>query len=446
MNPDQRGRSLTDGFEDYLPPSAEEYKAALSSGLVVLDANVLLNLYRFEARARSDFLDLLRKLQAQLWIPHQAAAEFWANRRDVVAGRSTFADEVLRELERAGQRAVEAINGWASRVALRDGRSDGARQAIRDGIQKASEVIREVSVSGPGGGDDAEGGDRILGELIEILKGCVGEEFSGAELASAIEEGRRRVQTRQPPGYMDAAKERKGGTSEGDFLVWAQTLKEAMRRGCDALLVTGDVKEDWWLVQDGRRIGPRVELAREFRVKTGKRLLMMRPETFLERGSQLVGLSLERESVEQIQRVTNLSAQGWATSGGSAELSSSVSTEGSGDVEGWTADTITELLRRLDQQAPVQASVIRAAARSDGFVSRERVYELAEYEPTRTLTAFSRPVTRLAREMGAVGLIDSEALQVLSPVYDPTGVPGPAIGYRVPPSLLQLVRQSLEQE
>lgn len=446
MRPDQPGRSLTDGFEDYLAPSDEEYKAALTSGLVVLDANVLLNLYRFEARARSDFIGLFKKLQARIWVPHQAAAEFWANRGDVIATRNTIPDQVLQELGTAGQHAMEAINAWARRVALSEARSDAAREAIQAGIQEATEVIREVSASDLNAEGDADGRDPILAQLAEVLDGRVGDELPAEELADAIAEGQRRVEAGRPPGYKDAAKERRGGTSYGDYLVWAQTLREAVRQGCDVLLVTGDVKEDWWLIREGKRIGPRVELAQEFRQKTGKRLLMMRPEVFLKRGSQLTGLSLGQESIAEIQRVIDLSAQGWATSQGSATLSSSVSSELSSDVEGWTADTIAELLRRLDQQAPVQASVIRAAARSGGFLPRERVYELAEYEPSRTLTAFSRPVTRVAREMGAAGLIGSEPLQVLSPVYDPTGVPGPAIGYRVPPSLLPLVRQSLEQE
>src|SRR5690242_11422468 len=32
----------------------------------------------------------------------------------------------------------------------------------------------------------------------------------------------------------------------GDYLVWTQVLREARQRQCDVLLVTGDVKEDWW--------------------------------------------------------------------------------------------------------------------------------------------------------------------------------------------------------
>ena len=57
-------------------------------GFVALDANVLLNLYRYPGTSVDQFFRILKALDDRVWIPHQVASEFTRNRRDVIlAGR-----------------------------------------------------------------------------------------------------------------------------------------------------------------------------------------------------------------------------------------------------------------------------------------------------------------------------------------------------------------------
>jgi hypothetical protein len=69
-------------------------------------------------------------------------------------------------------------------------------------------------------------------------------------------------------------------------------------------MVTGDVKEDWWRREHGELRGPRPELVDEMRVSAGVRLFMIRPETLLLYGSQVLQVKVREESVEDIERVT----------------------------------------------------------------------------------------------------------------------------------------------
>lgn len=72
---------LTDGeFEGYMPPSGMEVAAALAEGHVILDANVLLGLYRHLQPARDIALECIRSLGNRVHIPHQVAREFWRHR------------------------------------------------------------------------------------------------------------------------------------------------------------------------------------------------------------------------------------------------------------------------------------------------------------------------------------------------------------------------------
>src|SRR5690242_770517 len=102
--------SLSDGLEHFLVPDDQVVEAAVTRGLVVLDANVLLEGYRYHPETREDLFDVLERLGDRLWIPHQVAAEFLANRLNVMAGLDTAYHDVV-EAVRAHRRAtVDALD------------------------------------------------------------------------------------------------------------------------------------------------------------------------------------------------------------------------------------------------------------------------------------------------------------------------------------------------
>jgi len=77
--------NLRDQFTPYYAPDDEAVAAALRTGLVTPDTNVMLAAYRFERHARDELLAALEKLEDRLWIPHQVALEFHRNRLGVIA-------------------------------------------------------------------------------------------------------------------------------------------------------------------------------------------------------------------------------------------------------------------------------------------------------------------------------------------------------------------------
>ena len=84
------------GFEGYFRPSEDEFAELWEHGLIVLDTNVLLDLYRLPTTASSNILSILEKNAERIWLPHQVAAEFHRRRITVIATqRKTFRD--LRE-------------------------------------------------------------------------------------------------------------------------------------------------------------------------------------------------------------------------------------------------------------------------------------------------------------------------------------------------------------
>ena len=74
--------SIYANFGAFRSPKLSEYGQVMRSGMVVLDANVLLNLYRYNDRARQDLLGALARLKNTLWVPHR-------KRRTVSASRAS---------------------------------------------------------------------------------------------------------------------------------------------------------------------------------------------------------------------------------------------------------------------------------------------------------------------------------------------------------------------
>src|SRR2546428_230868 len=97
-------------FPGTYAPTPEEFQKLWRDGLIVLDANILLNVYRYSPTTREDFLRLLGSLKDRIWVPHQAAAEYQRNRLDEILAQ----ERVYRDLVKKLRGAVDsfAVGSW----------------------------------------------------------------------------------------------------------------------------------------------------------------------------------------------------------------------------------------------------------------------------------------------------------------------------------------------
>ena len=123
-------------------------KVSFSAGMIVLDANVLLDLYLYHRETRDIFIRVLEELQERIWIPHQAIKEFWQN-RDSKLRDPRESDAVSRDLESRSTGAINALRAWVNRVRLPrtsvDQLSDILSQAFKaviEEVKKQAEVTR----------------------------------------------------------------------------------------------------------------------------------------------------------------------------------------------------------------------------------------------------------------------------------------------------------------
>ncbi|MEV4515142.1 PIN domain-containing protein [Dactylosporangium sp. NPDC049525] len=296
--------AFSEQFSHFLSPSDEDTAAAIKTGFIVLDTNVLLSAYRFAPNAREELLSAIERIGDRVWVPHQVGLEFHKNRYEVVADYAAAYRAVLDALadhrRKFEPEIDQKIRFMAGRTGLNEDKRNHLLQLVTEGLESITDAVEELqSLHGLDGGLS---NDKILERVQSILDGKIGVPLEPGEHAEAILEAKRRIASQEPPGFKDAKKL----NPEGDYLVWIQTLKEARRRNSDWLvLVTGDVKEDWFLRQGNRTIAARPELTAEARRFADTRLILMQTQTFLHHAKNHLALSVSADTLRQAGRIAS---------------------------------------------------------------------------------------------------------------------------------------------
>ncbi|MGW0917117.1 PIN-like domain-containing protein [Streptomyces sp. NPDC002784] len=426
-------RGVFDCDEAHRSPLRSDYKRIFDSGLVVLDTNVLLNLYRSNESTRRDTLAALTRLRERLFIPHQVLTEFWRNRESptVRHHHATKANEASAALDKAVNAARTGVATWLTAVQLKDNeeavqRTDRDLTELAKTVGHLKEFIRAQAECDALKETATTHTDPVLNALEPLLHGRVGEPLPADAYDKAVKEAQERADEGIPPGHEDF-RTKEPELAAGDYLVWVQLMAEARRRGCDVLLVTGDVKKDWW-TNRGYDIPPRprAELLQELREKAGVGLYMLTPSELLRWAKELLELNVDEGSVRDLEQL--------------GEASADTDTED----EAWTAESLAAFMDELMRRYPSRVKAIVAAAANGGFVDRETVYELAGYDETRRLRGFTQPIGTLARDLQAVGVLTGGEPFLLTTVYGHAVDPSWAKGFRIPSAVIPLLRSTYE--
>lgn len=291
-------------------PTNQDFDRMWEEGLFILDANVLLNLYRYSDETRGELVAVLHGIKERLWLPYQAANEFLTRRLDVIHQKRKDYEKLCEGLEEA-----------------RDEVEDKMKRLHRDQVVEAEDLVKKVRRAldellahlekrGEGLPDESNSpdDDEVWRILDELFLGRIGNPYSSERRKKLLEEGRRRYEDRVPPGYMDQDKDkgkddRDGGERRfGDFLVWCQILDKAEQEKRPVVFVTDDRKEDWWWKSHGKTIGPRPELVEEARHKAGVLFHMYRPDRFMAEASErgLVEKAVSEEAIGEAKELASL--------------------------------------------------------------------------------------------------------------------------------------------
>ena len=273
-------------FHGYYTPTAAEFDAIWKDSLIVLDANVLLDLYVYSDSTSHEILDLLEGCSNRLWLPYQAAAEYHRNRSGTIAREARRYASISNDLQ-AVEKALAARKSHPFiEPALLDGflaKAGEVRIALEEGAKKHDALISD---------------DPIRDRLATILDGRVGDAVPGETIGRWHEEGRKRYERQVPPGYKDVNKPEP--ERYGDLVIWFEIIQKAVDMNRPVILVTRDSKEDWWSKLGNRILGPRPELRQEFFERTGQQAYLYSTDRFLDLAREK-GKEISESAVEEVE-------------------------------------------------------------------------------------------------------------------------------------------------
>ena len=291
------GDTMKNLFPGHFKESERNLREIWDTSLFVLDANILLNLYRYSDTTRGEFLRILEKIKERAWLPHRAAEEYLNNRLSVIGQQEKSYDDTdksivsLRsDLENARQHPFVCQEVMVKVSTLFD--------ELCEELKK-NKAVHTTRISN----------DEIKDSNAAIFEGNIGLPYEKEKLEKLISEGEERYEQKIPPGFKDGSKV---GDSEvftekckkyGDLIVWTQVIDKAIESGKGIILVTDDKKEDWWEKFKGKTVGPRPELVKEFKDRANNTFHMYQADRFLELARKNLDEHVSEAIVEEIREV-----------------------------------------------------------------------------------------------------------------------------------------------
>jgi len=284
-------------YKWYFPLDEKDISSIWEEGVLTLDTNVLLDLYRYHENTRKALLRSLKDFNGRIWICGQVAEEFFRNRKQVIVTSGSGYNDAERCIADIQKTCETSILKLKNNRIMPDEFSDRLNKAIDGVLSDSRQRIEDSRNEHPNYLEE----DPILDDICDLFAGEVGSTFEVNELSIALKEAKRRQDNNIPPGYKDSSKE--GDKPYGDYLMWRQMLDYAKEKNVKMVFVTSEQKEDWWEKVSGKTIGPRYELIKEFYQETNQPILFYRTDRFLEFALNRAGDQTSTEAVKEIREI-----------------------------------------------------------------------------------------------------------------------------------------------
>lgn len=307
----------------------------LKGGIIVFDTSALLDLYYYSLETKKEIFDnVFKYLSKRLWIPSQVYFEYLKN-KDIVSEKpiSTYKNLIERKSKGDNGGHIKSIVDFAKKLSdenlsgimqqiktLKEQTLDGKKHPyltptiyeeyelkIKEYEKTTIDFINCTKNFKEAFSKEIEKriteiqSNNSLDDIDKKIQECfqIGKEYSYAKMIEIANEGKFRYEQQIPPGYKDELN-KIGLQKYGDLYVWKQVLDYAHSQRKDFILVTNDVKSDWF---EEDRETPRFELLKEFNGIANKSIWMLSMKNFLWEINSLLDNQLDEDIFVDIDKV-----------------------------------------------------------------------------------------------------------------------------------------------
>lgn len=303
---------MRENFREYHPPTETELRQLWARGTIVLDTNVLLNLYRYPIAAREDMIAVLQNVRDRLWIPHHVALEYYRNRETVIESQLEVFEKVKRIL------GFARLESQLDALQLRRRHSLISTDAVMNDIKPILDKFESELAELEDKHVKPTGHDPVRDTLETLLAGKIGSAPSSLDVEAIIRDGEKRYRLGVPPGHADEKEKKQqkeyvhGGVTYhpmyGDLILWKQLLRYAAeQKVTHVMFVSDDEKTDWRVTstyRGHRESRPRPELAEEIRREAGVEVFAVySSDSFLNLAKKILGVTIADATIPQVSDV-----------------------------------------------------------------------------------------------------------------------------------------------
>ncbi|MFY9158457.1 PIN-like domain-containing protein [Aquirufa ecclesiirivi] len=282
---------MKEQFHGYFKPSKAEYNKLWDDSIFAFDANILLNLYRYSETTRNELLKVISLLNDRIWLPYQAAEEYFRNRISTTGGQAKEYDKVQNTLN-------ELLSNLGNK-----NRHPFIADALFKDLEETFEKIKAEFEINKKILNNRIYSDEIQNKLAELFENRIGKAFGQHELDDIYKEGKMRYEAEIPPGFRDGNKDNSGNPHRkfGDLIIYNELISKAKSEKKSIIFVTDDKKDDWWLEYSGKTISPLPSLVHEFKEKTSQSFYMYTADRFMQAATEFSTEKVEEDVIIELK-------------------------------------------------------------------------------------------------------------------------------------------------
>lgn len=303
-------------FPGYFDPTEDDIKSLWQDAVIALDSNVLLGLYRMPHDTRESLFGLLKMLRARLWIPYHVLVEYHRNRLETM--RSEF--QAAKMIERDFKASINDLKGVLTGKGVQERACWSDIKEKMTDLNKSLDELLRIARNESSSYIAPSSKDIVLEFLEDLLPGrCGARPVSQSAVDEKQAQAATRFSVKMGPGYLDT--EKAGDMymfdgliydrQYGDYMVWSELLDHSSKNELKrVILVTSDVKEDWWLETQsisGKR--PQPELVMEMgRVGGVDCFWMYTLSDFVKKAAHYLETNLTQRAITEVRQVESKAA------------------------------------------------------------------------------------------------------------------------------------------
>lgn len=282
-------------FPGYYPLANGDIDNLLINATIVFDADSLLDLFRMKKEYVESILNVMgnARIKDKLWLPYDVA---WLYHR-------CMNDEILKQIENVN--SILSHLTQCKDAVLAPKRFPYFEQYLTNMMQRGIGGIEEACIRQQSELMETLKESEIKDRVDALFRGKIGTAYEDGDLNNIYADGDERYSHSIPPGYM-TERNVDNRVLFHDLIVWKQLQKYSKDQAKDVLLITGNVRKDWYYIVKNRIVSPRNELINEFQKETTHHFYCVSMRQFIEKSCDKFGVILNNYQNLLSQLVENI--------------------------------------------------------------------------------------------------------------------------------------------